>query len=1380
MNIATRLILLFFLVAVVPMGTFSYLNLQNDEETLRDEMLRKLSIIADKKALQISSYLNEQVDDVRLLGRMDSTQQALVSIAQIYRQKRVASPQYSKAESEFRKFVQGYLEEGRMYDVFLITPQGEIVYSHKHEADFATNLINGPYRDTQLATVFRQVRMTLAPTLSAYEFYAPSNNAPAAFIAAPVMAGGRFEGVIAVQFNNQRLLRVVMDATGLGETGETVLTQMDGDGIIFTAPLKSDPEAGMKRRMSLQDAKGIPALLALSGELGEGVMKDYRGVSVIAAWRYLPVLNWGMDVKIDADEAFVTIRQQRELMLEILLGLFLLTGMVAFYLGRQISEPLKELSRAADGFTRGGLSSRTDESAPGELGQFARAFNRMADSLRDVYRNLEERVEERTRELHVSNEQLQEEIIERELIEKSLLESQAQTLKASEEVKQRKEQYDHLVSNIPVGVYLLQTGAGGRFNFKYVSPRFCSMLDVIADEVYRDSSIPFGAIHPDDLPGFIELNQEAVKTGKPFSWEGRTSVHGTVRWLQIESRPEFLEDGDILWDGIATDVTDRRLAQLELLRNQEMLNEAQRLGQLGSWELDLLSGELRWSDEIYRMFELDPAQFKPSYENFLNVIHPDDRDKVNQAYTQSLQDKQPYDVLHRLLFADGRIKWVREHCSSDFDASGKPLRSVGAVQDITEQKLAEAAIQKSSSRITTLLNSVAEGIYGVDMRGNCTFVNAAGLHLLGYSDESELVGKHVHELIHHTRPDGSFYPAAECRLYRCLASRENIHVDDEVFWRKDGSSFPVDYWSRPTTLEGEEGAVITFMDISLRKQSEEVMRVAAAAFETHEGIMITDAHSKILRVNKAFQVITGYSAEDVLGRNPRILSSGKQGKEFYTEMWRVLLDEGAWSGEIWDRRKSGEIYPKWLTISAVKNEYGETTEYVAIFSDITERKRAEEEIRNLAFYDALTGLPNRRLLIDRFNLALSVSARSHHCGAVLFLDMDKFKTLNDTMGHDYGDLLLVEVARRIQTCVRETDTVARLGGDEFVVLIEEIGANMKDASQKVSLVAEKIRAILSEPYKLKDSEYHSSPSIGVAMYLGNAESVDALMKYADLAMYQAKDSGRNAVRFFDPLMQQTVESRAKIETDLRGALSKQQMQLYYQIQVDSEHRPIGAEALIRWLHPERGMVSPGVFIPVAEESALILEIGNWVIETACRQLAVWAQDEQLRHLVLAINVSAQQFRQGNFVSQLEAAIVRHGITFECLKLELTESVVLENVSDVVAKMHVLKALGIRLSLDDFGTGYSSLSYLKQLPLDQLKIDQSFVRDITTDPNDAVMVKTIIDMAKNFRLNVIAEGVETEAQLTFLKESECMAYQGYFFSKPVPVSEFEELARRLLS
>ncbi|MDD2914840.1 MAG: EAL domain-containing protein [Gallionella sp.] len=557
----------------------------------------------------------------------------------------------------------------------------------------------------------------------------------------------------------------------------------------------------------------------------------------------------------------------------------------------------------------------------------------------------------------------------------------------------------------------------------------------------------------------------------------------------------------------------------------------------------------------------------------------------------------------------------------------------------------------------------------------------------------------------------------------------------------------------------------------------EDLRISAIAFETHEAIIITDCHPHILRVNKAFCDISGYSPEEVIGKNPRMLSSERNPKAFYEEMWATILRNGTWSGEIMDTRKNGEVFPAWLTVTAVTTPDGVLTHYVGSYFDITERKQSENAIHNLAFYDPLTNLPNRRLLIDRLQHALATSERSGRHGAIMFIDLDNFKIINDTKGHECGDQILIEAARRLQSCVREGDTVARLGGDEFVVMLEELKGNMEHAVSLTDEVGEKILAALNQPYRIHGSEFHSTASIGINLFVGHGMSADTLLKYADIAMYQAKGAGRNTLRFFDPKMQSVLEARIAIESDLRLALTEQQFRLYYQAQVDDTSCIIGAEALVRWMHPQRGMIPPVQFIPVAEESQLILDIGHWVLVTACQQLAVWADDERKRDLVLAVNVSAQQFKLKDFVGQVAATIKEYGINPACLKLELTESVVLDDIADIVTKMHELKALGISLSLDDFGTGYSSLSYLKQLPLNQLKIDQSFVRDIATDPSDAIMVQTIIDMANNFRFNVIAEGVETEAQLAFLKLHGCRVYQGYLFSKPVPVEEFEMLLKK---
>lgn len=644
-------------------------------------------------------------------------------------------------------------------------------------------------------------------------------------------------------------------------------------------------------------------------------------------------------------------------------------------------------------------------------------------------------------------------------------------------------------------------------------------------------------------------------------------------------------------------------------------------------------------DALYVMtvFDLVAPGWRPAYRQEIRKILADNERHVYEIYlVRKDRSKIPME-LNAVLLPNGRI--------------------YGSCRDITERKSAQRALQDSQENLQRLLNSVAEGIYGVDTNGECTFVNAAFLRILGYTDASEVVGQRVHPLIHHTHADGRPYSGRDCKMYVAFKSMQAIHVVDEVFWRRDGTAIPVEYWSHPIVRNG------------------------------------------------------------------------------------VVL--GA----------------------------------VATFLDITERKLTEQKIHQLAFYDALTSLPNRRLLLDRLNQAFAVSDRNARYGALMFLDLDHFKTLNDTKGHEMGDLLLVEVARRLQQCVRDGDTVARLGGDEFVVVLEMLSGNVNEAVIQAELVGEKMRAALNLPYQLNKHAHSTTPSIGIVLFLGHQESIDNLLRYADTAMYQAKAAGRNAIRFYDPDMQAALEARVKLESELRSALAKQQFRLFYQIQVDSRRQPIGAEVLLRWMHPEGGLVPPLQFIPLCEENGLILPIGLWVLQTACAQLKAWQNSVLTRDLVLAVNVSARQFRQSDFIAQIQRVLLESGAKPFLLKLELTESIVLENVEDTIKKMREIKLLGVSFSMDDFGTGYSSLQYLKRLPLDQIKIDQSFVRDITTDPNDAAIVQTVIAMTEALGLNVIAEGVETEAQLDFLNLRGCHAHQGYLFSKPVPVEQFELLLYR---
>ncbi len=580
-------------------------------------------------------------------------------------------------------------------------------------------------------------------------------------------------------------------------------------------------------------------------------------------------------------------------------------------------------------------------------------------------------------------------------------------------------------------------------------------------------------------------------------------------------------------------------------------------------------------------------------------------------------------------------------------------QSVDRMASVIGEK--EQQLGEQGEYIELLLDSTAEGIYGVDAAGICTFVNPACLRMLGYEHESDLIGKSIHELIHHTFPDGRDYPKEECRIRLATLQGQSTRTDEEVHWRADGSSFPVEYWSRPM-----------------------------------------------------------YRDDKLIGT-------------------------------------------------------------VVAFIDISERKQAEEQIRSLAYFDPLTKLPNRRLLMDRLNQAIIASSRTHEFGALIILDLDNFKVLNDTQGHDVGDRLLIDVAQRLLDIARQEDTVSRLGGDEYVIIVEHLGEDETVAVSRAKVIAEKIHHELNRPYAISKSlqAHHSTPSIGLTLFCGQTLSVDDLLKQADVALYQSKGSGRNTIRFFNPEMQAAIDSRSAMESAMRRGLQQGEFQLYYQPQVDMEGRLIGAEALSRWLPQNSPIISPVDFIPLAEETGLIVPLGLWVMQTACAQLKVWSDNARTRDLQIAINVSARQFHLPSFIEQLKDCLQHSGINPAMLKLELTESVVLENIEDVIGRMQEIKELGVSFSLDDFGTGFSSLSYLKRLPLDQVKIDKSFVRDVTTDMNDAAIVRAIIAMCESLDMQVIAEGVETEAQLAFLRDNGCTRYQGYLFSKPIAIEDWDE-------
>ncbi len=685
----------------------------------------------------------------------------------------------------------------------------------------------------------------------------------------------------------------------------------------------------------------------------------------------------------------------------------------------------------------------------------------------------------------------------------------------------------------------------------------------------------------------------------------------------------------------------RRVAA-ELARSREQLQEIQRLAQIGSWQFDLSENRLTWSDELYRIFEVDPTRGPADYEHFLQLIHPDDRERVDQAYRRALKERQPYEVEHRMVLADGRIKHVRERGETLYDDGGKPLRSIGTAQDITDIRRMESQMQ-----------------------------------LLGSA-------------FHHSG----------------------------------------------------------------------------------EAIVITDHDNRILTVNAAFTALTGYEEAEVVGRNPSILSAGRTVQEDYERMWASIKDKGYWQGEIWDRRKDGGVYPKWLSISVIRNDEGDIRYHIAHFTDISAERASEAKIHYMAHHDMLTGLNNRFSLKDRLEHALAVARRQAGRVALLFIDLDRFKLINDTLGHHVGDELLIHVSQRLRQCVRESDLVARLGGDEFVVMLSGI-----EHSAAVAMVAEKLLLSIGESYAIGPHTLYTTPSIGIAIYPLDGEDGETLMRNADAAMYHAKSAGRNNFQFFDARMNEAALERLGIEHALRLALGRDEFRLHYQPIIDlNSGRVAGVEALVRWQHPERGLLAPGTFIGVAEETGLIQPIGDWVMWAACRQLADF-RAAGLDGIKMAINISAIQMRNGNLSVLARGVIEAYSLPPGDLVFEITESVAMEQPEETIRMLDLLRDMGITLALDDFGTGYSSLSYLRMFALDKLKLDRSFVQDIGQDMDGQVICDATIGLAHNLGLTLVAEGVETQEQLDYLQARGCDLVQGYLFSKPLPAEQVVEFIRQ---
>ncbi len=781
----------------------------------------------------------------------------------------------------------------------------------------------------------------------------------------------------------------------------------------------------------------------------------------------------------------------------------------------------------------------------------------------------------------------------------------------------------------------------------------------------------------------------------------------------------------------------------------------------GSWVMELTTRAVSCSPAMYAMLGLAPGSVT-SAAALLARFDPASRMQLESAIEDCQASGRAFDSEARVERGAGGYLCVR--VTGEL-VRGSGLQLHGVMQDLTEKKRVEQESISVTMRLSTTLASITEAFVTLDREGRLTYVNAESERLLKV-DRVDLLGKPIWSLLE---------DSSDGRLRRELRAllHGNTEVEFEDFYPRIGR------WLEVRAYPFEDGIAAYLRDVSaIRQSQEQLLLLQTSISRLNDMVLITEASSinapgpRIVFVNDAFERQTGYSRGDVLGRSPRLLQGPNTARGELDRIRAALTEARPVRAELINYKKDGS--PFWLELEIVPVDYFNRglTHWVSVARDVTARKISEYEIEHLAFYDALTQLPNRQLLMDRLQQALAQGGASQLIGALMFIDLDHFKMLNDTLGHAKGDLLLQQVATRLRTCLDAANTVARLGGDEFVVLLEGQGDDRQAVTDKTRKIAESLLAALSEPYDLGGHQYHGTCSLGVTLFSHNRQNIGDLLKQADLAMYQAKAAGRNDICFFDPEMQAVATAGAALSAELRQALRDQQFVLHYQPQVGRDGRMIGVEALLRWQHPERGLVGPDDFISQAEESGLILPLGQWVIETACAQLAEWAGRPNRAAFSIAVNVSARQFRHPEFVEMVFAALRAHNIAPERLKLELTESLLATGIEVTIAKMGALKRAGVTLAIDDFGIGYSALSYLKHLPLDQLKIDRSFVKDVLTDPNDAAIARTIIGLAQSLGLAVMAEGVETEAQRAFLAWHGCECYQGHLFCKTLPIDELE--------
>jgi len=1053
----------------------------------------------------------------------------------------------------------------------------------------------------------------------------------------------------------------------------------------------------------------------------------------------------------------------------------------------------------------------------------------------------------------------------------------------------------------------------------YVGPQAEAMLGYPQQDWYADD-FWLKHMHRDDRGWAPNFCEESASKTDDYVFEYRMYCKdGSMVWIRDSVSVISRVGEPTMLRGFMFDITVQKQKEKALALSQQRLIESQQIAQLGHWDWDMLSGEIYWSDEAYRICGIEPGELTPSYEVFLGIIHPDDQGMWKKAVEEALA-KNNYSMDHRIVLKNAEVRYVHGQGQVHCDEAGRPIRMMGTIQDISERKYLENALSiissfspsmgvaefcrtcvenfatiyntqyaliglfsdESKQRIKTLavwssgqlvdnveydlngspcgdvLNTKVELVLenaaklypedsllkemGVESYFGAPLVSVSGtkmgiiavldvrpmeitpwtkpiLGLFAQRVASYIENKQASEkleasekelrTIFHNMQDTFYRTDNKGTIIRVSESIEqllgykmdelmgvkisDLYIDpdrqqelieelnrgngsvqgfDTGLKRKDGSVAWVStnaqyYRDASGNIQGIEGIT---RDMSLHHESELQMKKMSSALEqSADMVMVTDNKGVVEYVNPAFEKTTGYSREDIIGQTSTFLKSEKQGTDFYRNLWQTILSDKVFRDVLVNRKKNGDLYYEEKTITPIKNAQGQVTNFVATGRDITQRMENEERLSFMAHHDALTQLPNRTLFMDRLRKSLAHARRYSKRVAILFIDLDRFKTINDTLGHDTGDQMLTQVASCLGKNIRQEDTIARLGGDEFAVLLNDI-----EAEQDASQLAKKILLGLERPLKLDQQELYITASIGISMFPNDGADAGTLLKNADIAMYKAKDMGKNNYQFYSVDMSARAFQHLAMENSLRRALERDEFILHYQPQFDIKTNKIaGVEALIRWQHPELGLVSPGDFIPLLEETGLISQVGYWVISTACKQIKSWHK-AGFPELVISVNISARQFHATDFVNNIETIVCENACSPEMIEMEITESVLMKNQLSTITSLEALGKIGFKIAIDDFGTGYSSLSYLRRFRIDTLKVDKSFVYDVVNDADAAAITSAIIAMAQSLNLKVVAEGVETQQQLKFLKQHKCRYVQGYFFSRPLPADELTQL------